>query len=148
MDKITLANVNGIIADNIISKNKLNFGLSEGAQYKTGYGERTTGEGTGTEDFDCGFTPKLIVFIGINCDTRNSGTSYGFSDGTNNYCMDWASSAIGFIGVQTTNKIIIIRKYDTASTCTGSVSATSDTGFTINWSAVDVNGKYIWFAAS
>lgn len=144
---INVSNVNEVITDRTIPLIKLAETIA-GSSFKIGYGERTTAEGTGTEDFTCGFEPQLIFFIGMNCDTRDSGNSYGFSDGTDNYAMYWNSSAIGFIGGQDTNRCVDIREYNTANKCDGHVTATSSTGFTLTWDTVGNNGKYIWLAIS
>ncbi len=121
--------------------------ISSGASFKIGNGERTTGEGTGNEVFACGFKPKFIYFVGMNTVSRDGGSSHGFVDADlNNYCMDWAHSSIGFIGIQTTDKCIIIREDNTANKCQGSVTAISSTGFTVNWDDVDINGSYIFVA--
>lgn len=115
--------------------------------FKTGQISKSASFGTGTQEVTCGFKPKMIVFESYGI-ANNSSTATGVYDVVNDDEYDevkyWNSGNLVHTA-HTASSIYIVDDGGTPYTV-GTISATSSTSFTINWTQDGAGIHLIWKA--
>lgn len=138
-EKIKARNIQGLLS--FVTSNA-------GGNFKVGKSDRDSSDGIGTQSITgVGFQPSAIIIKAALVNNADGASSLGFSTGSSsNYCMfRWKLSG-GYRESINPNNILIVGGADLTNETDAEIQSFDSDGFTINWTRMDTDCDFIWFA--
>jgi hypothetical protein len=120
-----------------------------GGSFSAGAGARMITDGTGTTDIDCGFEPKMIKIVAVKYSaSTNTGISWGTATSdSDNHCIFRNRSGGGnWENAYNASYIIFVANDGNTLQAKATLSAIGSTGFTLNFTEIEIDCRYQWEA--